>query len=145
MVATENTSGIAASFKLDGIAPISRENSREWITKAKHLQGNQTRVGWISRKQSRSDRGGSFFLTSLFIELIDCRGSVSSHQLGPRVRPEVPRIRTLPHLPTKARVLRRIRYGYPPSVTQMGVPPYRLLLASDLSCFQLQVRPGSML
>jgi len=79
MVATENTSGIAASFKLDGIAPISRENSREWITKAKHLQGNQTRVGWISRKQSRSDRGGSFFLTSLFIELIDCRGSVSSN------------------------------------------------------------------
>src|SRR6266576_3538744 len=62
---------IAASFKLDGIATISRESSREWITKAKRLQGNQTRVGWISRKPSRSGRGGSFFLTSLFIELID--------------------------------------------------------------------------
>jgi len=62
---------LAASFKLDGIATISRESSREWITKAKPLQGNQTRVGWISRKPSRSGRGGSFFLTSLFIELIE--------------------------------------------------------------------------
>jgi len=36
-----------------------------------NLQRNETRVGWISRKESRSGRGGAFFLTSLFIELID--------------------------------------------------------------------------
>ena len=39
--------------------------------KAKHLQSNET-VWARSRKESRSSvRGGGFFLTSLFIELID--------------------------------------------------------------------------
>src|SRR5438067_13457703 len=45
--------------------PFGKESSREWITKAKRLHGNQTRVGWISRKHLASGRGGSFFLTSL--------------------------------------------------------------------------------
>jgi len=37
-------------------------------------------VGWISRKNLASGRGGSFFLTSLFIELIDA-GVESAHGL----------------------------------------------------------------
>jgi hypothetical protein len=35
------------------------------------IVGHSQKVGWISRKNLHSGRGRSFFLTSLFIELIE--------------------------------------------------------------------------
>jgi len=61
---------LAALFKLDGIAISHRGNLREW-QQAKLLQGSKTTVGWISRNNLASGRGGVFFLTSPFIELIE--------------------------------------------------------------------------
>jgi len=65
------------SRRLDGRVTINRETHKDG-QQAKLLQGNETTVGWISRKNLASGRGGAFFLTSLFIELIEGRqGSTS--------------------------------------------------------------------
>ena len=58
------------SLKLDSRVTISRE-THENGQQAKLLQENETTVGSISRKELESGRGRTFFLTSLFIELID--------------------------------------------------------------------------
>ena len=70
MVASEATSLACRSLKLDSIAHQGRE-THENGQQAKPLQRSETTVGWISRKNLHSGRGGAFFLTSLFIELID--------------------------------------------------------------------------
>ena len=85
MVDTETLVPLAASFKPDGIGTSKRDLTR-MDNKAKRLQGNETRVGWISRKESRSGRGESFFLTSLFIELIEKWPGASSLRVFLRKR-----------------------------------------------------------
>ena len=69
MVASEATSLACRSLQLDSIVTISRA-IHEHGQQAKLLQRSETTVGWISRKTLHSGRGGAFFLTSLFIELI---------------------------------------------------------------------------
>jgi hypothetical protein len=49
------------SLKLDGCVTISRE-THENGQQAKLLQGNETTVGWISRKKSRLRSRENFFL-----------------------------------------------------------------------------------
>ena len=52
-------------------SPSATEETYENGQQAKLLQGSKTTVGWISRNNLASGRGGVFFLTSPFIELID--------------------------------------------------------------------------
>ena len=70
MVASEATSLACRSLRLDGRVTINRETHEDG-QQTNLLQGNETTVGWISRKNLRSGRGGGFFLTSLFIEHIE--------------------------------------------------------------------------
>ncbi len=75
MVATETLVPLAASFKLDGIATINRgpsENGQQSQTSS----GKRNQSGLdLEKRISLSGRGRSFFLTSLFIELIEGSGS----------------------------------------------------------------------
>ena len=52
-------------------SPSATEETYENGQQAKLLQGSKTTVGWISRNNLASGRGGVFFLTSPFIELIE--------------------------------------------------------------------------
>ena len=70
MVASEATSPLAALLNSTASSP-SAEKLTRMDNKAKLLQRSETTVGWISRKNLHSGRDGAFFLTSLFIELID--------------------------------------------------------------------------
>ena len=65
-----STSLACRSFELDGIA-TSAEETYEHGQSAKLLQGNETQWAGSRESISPSGRGGAFFLTSLFIELID--------------------------------------------------------------------------
>ncbi len=58
------------SRKLDGIAN-SPEETHQNGHKSNFSQRSLIPVGWISRKHLASGRGRTFFLTSLFIELIE--------------------------------------------------------------------------
>src|ERR1700730_14687507 len=78
-----STSLLAALSKLDGMVTISRE-THENEQQANLLQGSETTVGWISRNSLHSGRGGAFFLTSLFIELIDPDRSPILDECGQR-------------------------------------------------------------
>jgi hypothetical protein len=61
---------LAASFTLD-FATIRRESLREWDNKPNIFRVTK-QSGLDLEKQPRSSgRGGAFFLTSLFIELIE--------------------------------------------------------------------------
>ena len=77
MVSSEATSPLAALLNSTASSP-SAEKLTRMDNKAKLLQRSETTVGWISRKNLHSGRGGAFFLTSLFIELIDPVPSVAS-------------------------------------------------------------------
>jgi len=70
MVASEATSPLAALLNSTASSP-SAEKLTRMDNKAKLLQRSETTVGWISRKNLHSGRDGAFFLTSLFIELIE--------------------------------------------------------------------------
>jgi hypothetical protein len=65
-----STSLACRSFELDGIA-TSAEETYEHGQSAKLLQGNETQWAGSRESISPSGRGGAFFLTSLFIELIE--------------------------------------------------------------------------
>jgi hypothetical protein len=68
MVDTEKLVSACRSFQLDGIAPRGPyENGQQ----AKRLQRNETEWAGSREKHLSSGQGGAFFLTSLFIELID--------------------------------------------------------------------------
>jgi hypothetical protein len=70
MVASEAISLACRSLKLDSIVTKAEKLTR-MDNKAKPLPRSETTVGWISRNNLHSGRGRVFFLTSLFIELID--------------------------------------------------------------------------
>ncbi len=74
---TANTSLACRSFELDGIATLAEENYEHGL-QAKLPHGSETTVGWISRHKPRPPvEAELFFLTSLFIELIDPFGQFS--------------------------------------------------------------------
>ncbi len=61
---------LAASFTLD-FATSRRESLREWDHKRNIFRGTKQSGLDLENKSRSSGRGGAFFLTSLFIELID--------------------------------------------------------------------------
>jgi hypothetical protein len=83
MVASEATTSLAALSKLEGIATITRETLREWTTSQTSPRlRNYSGLG-LEKKISPSGRGGAFFLTSLFIELMDWDACVGRWPLFP--------------------------------------------------------------
>src|SRR5579862_5796403 len=71
---------LAASFTLE-LCRRSRESLREWNNKPNILRVTK-QSGLDLEKESRSSRGGAFFLTSLFIELIELRMLASTRKQG---------------------------------------------------------------
>ena len=69
MVATEATSSLAALANSTAFLSSAEQLTR--MDNKPNFSREQTTVGWISRKNLHSGRGRAFFLTSLFIELID--------------------------------------------------------------------------
>jgi hypothetical protein len=69
MVATEATSSLAALANSTAFLSSAEQLTR--MDNKPNFSREETTVGWISRKNLHSGRGGGFFLTSLFIELIE--------------------------------------------------------------------------
>jgi len=70
MVASEATSALAALSQLDSMSPSAEKLTR---MDNKPNFSREVKLQWAGSREttSTSGRGGTFFLTSLFIELID--------------------------------------------------------------------------
>src|SRR5882724_4076952 len=82
MVASEATTSLAALSKLDGSLTIGRELTR-MDNKANFSR--EVKLQWAGslEKEISPGRGGAFFLTSLFIELIDRRRGREHNETKP--------------------------------------------------------------
>ena len=69
------------SLKLDGIVTISRETHENG---QRPNFSREVKLQWAGSRETNlaSGRGGTFFLTSLFIELIDPEGDCRRGRLG---------------------------------------------------------------
>jgi len=123
MVASEATSALAALSQLDSMSPSAEKLTR---MDNKPNFSREVKLQWAGSREttSTSGRGGTFFLTSLFIELIDCnrRGASS-------------RLRACPHLQTASKTPvgphcqchgAGSRHLFPYKVAYPGIKPDRL-------------------